>query len=81
MGTLERGRWADFVLLDKDIAMPDDPEDIVNARVLATYLGGVSIYEAQDLAPSGTRVPVLPNSAVPDDGDAHVPGMRVVARR
>ncbi len=43
LGSLEPGKLADFVVLSKDI-MTVPPEEILDARVLATYLGGEPIY-------------------------------------
>ncbi|MBX2827478.1 MAG: amidohydrolase family protein [Flavobacteriaceae bacterium] len=45
-GSLEPGKFADFVILDTDImTCPED--DIPNAKVLATYVGGEKVFEAQ----------------------------------
>ncbi len=44
MGTIEPGRYADFVVLDRDItAIP--PDEITDARVLMTILGGRVVWE------------------------------------
>ncbi len=46
MGSLSVGKYADFVILDRDIlTVPED--QILGARVLATYLGGRAVYEAK----------------------------------
>ncbi len=45
MGSLTPGKYADFVVLDRDI-MRVAPEEILGTRVLATYLGGRAVYEA-----------------------------------
>ena len=46
MGSLSVGKYADFVILDRDIlTVPEDR--ILGARVLATYLGGRAVYEAK----------------------------------
>jgi len=43
-GTLERDKLADFVLIDKDLtAIP--PEEIRNARIMMTIVGGRIVYE------------------------------------
>ncbi len=44
LGSLSPGKYADFVVLDRDI-MRVAPEDILATRVLATYLGGKAVYE------------------------------------
>ncbi len=44
MGSLTRGKYADFVILDQDI-MTVAPEKILSARVMATYLGGRAVFE------------------------------------
>ncbi|MBD0368001.1 MAG: amidohydrolase family protein, partial [Flavisolibacter sp.] len=43
-GSLEKGKWADFVLLDRDL-MTAEQTDVLNTAVLATYIGGVKAYE------------------------------------
>jgi predicted amidohydrolase YtcJ len=47
MGSLSPGKYADFVILDRDI-MTVAPEQILGTRVMATYLGGKAVYEAKD---------------------------------
>ena len=43
-GSLENGKLADFVVLEKDItSIP--PEDIRNVKVLLTAVGGKVIYQ------------------------------------
>jgi predicted amidohydrolase YtcJ len=44
LGSLTPGKYADFVVLDRDI-MRVPVTEIVQTRVLATYLGGKSVYE------------------------------------
>ena len=44
MGSLTPGKYADFVVLDRDI-MQVAPTEILGTRVLATYLGGKIVYE------------------------------------
>jgi predicted amidohydrolase YtcJ len=44
LGSLEAGKLADFIVLDRDLlTCPED--DIREARVVATYLGGKAIFE------------------------------------
>jgi predicted amidohydrolase YtcJ len=44
LGSLAPGKYADFVILDRDI-MTVAPDQIVGTRVIATYLGGRAVYE------------------------------------
>jgi hypothetical protein len=44
-GTLEPGKLADFVILEKD-PHDVDPDDIKNIRIMRTVLGGKTVYEA-----------------------------------
>jgi predicted amidohydrolase YtcJ len=43
-GSLEKGKFADFVILDADI-MKEKPEQLLHINVLKTYLGGVTVFE------------------------------------
>ena len=45
-GSLEEGKYADFVILDKDIMKIDD-KDIPKTKVIATYVNGEKVYEAK----------------------------------
>lgn len=42
-GSLEKGKFADFVLLDKDL-MTTAPKDILNTKVLMTFVGGEKVF-------------------------------------
>ena len=44
-GSLTVGKYADFVVLDRDI-MTSAPEDVLEARVLLTVVGGKPVYRA-----------------------------------
>jgi predicted amidohydrolase YtcJ len=44
-GSLEAGKRADLVVLDRDI-LSVDPETIADTKVLATYLDGQLVYSA-----------------------------------
>ncbi|MFQ5583322.1 MAG: amidohydrolase [Calditrichia bacterium] len=43
-GTLEPGKIADFLILDRDIFQVT-PREILRAKVLATYIGGIKVFE------------------------------------
>ncbi|MCJ7555758.1 MAG: amidohydrolase [Gammaproteobacteria bacterium] len=43
LGSLEKGKWADFILVDRDLyAIP--PEQIKDVRVLGTWVAGKKVY-------------------------------------
>ena len=44
LGSLEKGKYADLVVLDQNL-LTVDPQELQATRVLATYLGGKKIYE------------------------------------
>ena len=65
LGSLEPGKWADFVVLDRDyLTIP--VEDIANIRVLMTSVGGKVVHLAPSLAreagmqPAGAMVKLGP---------------------
>jgi predicted amidohydrolase YtcJ len=43
LGSLERGKWADFILIDRDL-FKIPPADIWKIRVLETWLAGERVY-------------------------------------
>ncbi len=46
-GSLEEGKYADFVILDKDLMTIDD-KDIPKTKVLATYVNGEKVFELKN---------------------------------
>ncbi|HNO55896.1 MAG TPA: amidohydrolase family protein, partial [Chitinophagaceae bacterium] len=43
-GSLEKGKFADFIILDKDL-MTTDEKDLLQVQVLKTFVGGEKVYE------------------------------------
>ena len=43
-GSLEKGKFADFIILDNDL-MKESPEKLLRVKVLKTFLGGEKMYE------------------------------------
>ena len=48
IGSLEPGKRADFVVLDRS-PLRTDPERITDIRVLATVLGGTPVYQSEGI--------------------------------
>ena len=46
LGSITPGKWADFVVLDQDV-MRVAPELVLRTRVLSTWVGGKTVYEAK----------------------------------
>lgn len=46
VGSLEAGKWADFILIDRDI-FTINPQDIWKTKVLETWVGGVRVYHSR----------------------------------
>ena len=46
LGTLERGRFADFIFIDRDI-FGISPRDVRETKVLETWLGGRKVWQSQ----------------------------------
>lgn len=47
LGTLEPSKWADFILIDRDI-FKEPAQDLWKTRVLQTWVGGRQVYAAHD---------------------------------
>ncbi|HUH31598.1 MAG TPA: amidohydrolase [Rhodanobacter sp.] len=47
LGTLEPGKWADFILIDHDV-VKDPPGRIWDTQVLQTWVGGKQVYAARE---------------------------------
>ena len=43
-GSLEKGKYADFIVLDKDL-MTADAKNVLTTSVMATYIGGEKVYQ------------------------------------
>ena len=44
-GSLEKGKFADFIILDKDI-MKCNINEVLNTKVLSTFINGERVYQA-----------------------------------
>jgi hypothetical protein len=44
-GSLEKGKWADFIILDKDL-MKASPAELLQINTLSTYINGVKVHAA-----------------------------------
>jgi hypothetical protein len=47
-GSLEKGKFADFVILDNDL-MKEVPEKLLQVKVLKTFVGGERVYDSKHL--------------------------------
>jgi predicted amidohydrolase YtcJ len=45
-GSLEKEKFADFVILDNDL-MKEVPEKLLQVKVLKTFVGGKQVYETK----------------------------------
>ena len=55
LGSLEPGRLADFVFIDRDIFRTSNPNDIRQTQVLETWLGGTKVWDRSARRPNGER--------------------------
>jgi hypothetical protein len=46
-GSLEQGKWADFIILDRDL-MTADAQDVLSTTVVATYSGGQKVFSKKE---------------------------------
>ncbi|MCL6517496.1 amidohydrolase [Alicyclobacillus sp.] len=51
-GVIAPGMWADFTVVDRDVLRPADPDELLEARVLYTIVGG-RLAHAADGGPEG----------------------------
>jgi predicted amidohydrolase YtcJ len=59
MGSLEKGKFGDFIVLDRDfLTIPQD--DIPNTKVVMTVVGGKIVYMMPDIAGDNGMGPVGP---------------------
>ena len=57
LGSIEPGKWADFIVLDRDyLTIPE--EEVGKIRVLATMIGGNFIYAGREFASENGMSPV-----------------------
>jgi predicted amidohydrolase YtcJ len=49
-GTLAPGKWADFVVIDRDV-MTCEPRQIIQTRVIRTVIAGETVYQATGTVP------------------------------
>lgn len=45
-GSLEKGKWADFVILEKDL-MDISPAEILSTKIRSTFINGEKVYSSQ----------------------------------
>ena len=45
-GSLEKGKWADFIVLDQDI-LQVEPEKILQTKIQATFINGKAAFRGK----------------------------------
>jgi hypothetical protein len=54
IGSLENGKWADFVIVDRDPTKVN-PQELAKTQVLETWVGGKKVWSAPNAAASTER--------------------------
>jgi len=54
IGALEAGKWADFILVDRDVSTAD-PQSLARTQVLETWVAGKKVWERAPSAAGGER--------------------------
>jgi predicted amidohydrolase YtcJ len=63
LGTLEKGRMADFLFIDRDIFAGATAQQIRDTRVLETWLGGRKVWERKEPLRSPSTATQSPSPA------------------
>src|SRR5207248_1256490 len=53
-GTLQQGKWADLIVLDRDLLTCPENQ-ISDTKVLKTYLNGKLVYDSQPRSPAASN--------------------------
>ena len=51
IGSLDPGKWADFIMVDRDVARVDQ-KSLAATRVLATWVAGKKVWTSADVPPA-----------------------------
>jgi predicted amidohydrolase YtcJ len=54
LGSLEPGKWADFILVDRDVSKVD-PQALARTQVLETWVGGRKVWARAASGGGGER--------------------------